>query len=1252
MTPKRFFKQLWLTGVLLAVPMALSAQTTAPPPPTNLHVVSATSTSISLGWNSSSGADTYKIEREIPTTATWSQVGNTSSNSYQDTSVTAGTTYNYRVSACAASLCSEPVWLMGVTAGTTNYLTPPAPSSLTASQSGSTVALNWSSVAEATHYNVERSVYPTNGTWTYVCSTTGSGSTSCSEAAPTSGTYYYRVEACREGNGCSGAWNQQWAFSASLTFGSSTTCTGFTLTANKTSYTIGENVNYTWACASGLATYVEISLVKPDSSITIYNSYSGGGQSSMSLGFGTSNLVAGNYTLRACWASGCPTVNASAVFSLTTSGGGGETYYPPSSVTAAQSGSALYISWPVPAPTPPFYKIQRSINGAAYTTLSENNTSLNYTDSSSLTSGSTYKYRVYSCAAVGTCSSTAAESNAVTFSTDGGGGSGSIPPPPASLSATLASPTSVSLAWSAVTGANLYNVYRSSVTNPDIWTTVIVGTPVIMGTQLNISAGTYKYRVESCATNYGCSGAANDQWRYSEVITITGSSAVPTAPSNLRIEGNTSAGLLLRWNDNASNEDKHNLERKLSSTADWSGSVVVQLQGANMSEYLDAAVTSGTTYDYRLQACLSGTGCSAYTYLYGVTAGSSTQQYRAVTVKLANNQVVPYGAVTFLHDNILLTASLINAYSTVIYLLPGEYDMQPSFPGVNNDNINLTGSGVSTRKLVLGNNAAEVTVTLPSRLSVKFTANNSSGQPLSGANVIVYIPSTTTYASTVTDSAGNAWLQLPAGNYQGKVIKSGYLTKTTNWSITDTATEFIIDLETLSVKVSGKVLLGDTPKANAIVKAFSPDDNSTVIVNSNSNGEYSIYLKAATWQMYAIADGYEAGAINAFSLSNTDQIKDLTLGAVKQLISSSANIVNTISVTVTATELGVALGLPANALGGVSQATVTIRESTQAVATPLAAPLPRSVRDISAVSGGQDITNLTASASIELSYTDADITALGAGTSDINALKVAYWNATNNDWQVLSSVVDTANRKVRAATNHFTLFAIVLPFLAQPASAEATTPPAETGTGVGEVTDERAAQFSAILAEGTKVYVSCSQCLAASVNKSRDEALEQKYNDDIVDRVVGSDNVSSGVRTAIVNFVTYGTSSTIALGAGERGGVVGSFRAAYGHLPNSEYEWQEVLKIANGRWPGTLLQEREQAMKATFRRIYLREAQVTQSNDSAALAIMAYGLRSAKRNLTSEASAISSFRAIYSHAPASSTDWDAVRAIAYSGAKR
>ena len=57
-------------------------------------------------------------------------------------------------------------------------------------------------------------------------------------------------------------------------------------------------------------------------------------------------------------------------------------------------------------------------------------------------------------------------------------------------------------------------------------------------------------------------------------------------------------------------------------------------------------------------------------------------------------------------------------------------------------------------------------------------------------------------------------------------------------------------------------------------------------------------------------------------------------------------------------------------------------------------------------------------------------------------------------------------------------------------------------------------------------------------------------------------------------------------------------------------------------------------------------------NDNAAVTVMAYGLRPSNRNLNSEKAAILAFKYFIKHAPVSAIDWDTVRAIAYSGAKR
>ena len=159
----------------------------------------------------------------------------------------------------------------------------------------------------------------------------------------------------------------------------------------------------------------------------------------------------------------------------------------------------------------------------------------------------------------------------------------------------------------------------------------------------------------------------------------------------------------------------------------------------------------------------------------------------------------------------------------------------------------------------------------------------------------------------------------------------------------------------------------------------------------------------------------------------------------------------------------------------------------------------------------------------------------------------------------------------------------------------------------------------------------------------------EKYIEPLLSDVQGliMENIYS-----INNFIVYGTQSTKILGAGERAGVVNSYKAAFGKLPVGQDEWEDVLKIANGRWPSVKNIEAEIRALGSFTKIYKRLPNYANSHDEAAIKVMAYGLRPTDRNLDSEKAAIKSFKHIYKNNPTSTVDWDIVRAIAYSGATR
>jgi hypothetical protein len=140
---------------------------------------------------------------------------------------------------------------------------------------------------------------------------------------------------------------------------------------------------------------------------------------------------------------------------------------------------------------------------------------------------------------------------------------------------------------------------------------------------------------------------------------------------------------------------------------------------------------------------------------------------------------------------------------------------------------------------------------------------------------------------------------------------------------------------------------------------------------------------------------------------------------------------------------------------------------------------------------------------------------------------------------------------------------------------------------------------------------------------------------------------------ALAYYIHYGSQTTKWLGAGERTGVLNSYLTAFGDLPTNEEQWQDVIKIANGRWPEEKSAKAEKnAQDKYFMLVYKRQPNMKEAKDNAAVTVIAYGLRPASRNMNSEKNAILIFKAIFKKAPVDAVEWDIVRAISYSGAKR
>ena len=181
-----------------------------------------------------------------------------------------------------------------------------------------------------------------------------------------------------------------------------------------------------------------------------------------------------------------------------------------------------------------------------------------------------------------------------------------------------------------------------------------------------------------------------------------------------------------------------------------------------------------------------------------------------------------------------------------------------------------------------------------------------------------------------------------------------------------------------------------------------------------------------------------------------------------------------------------------------------------------------------------------------------------------------------------------------------------------------------------------------------------SQSEAEAVANIAGETDLNEVNQKIYDRIVNNftDELADSIKRAVAYFIQTGTLTTQSLGAGERAGALNSYVSAFGSFPETIAQWQDVIKIANGRWPTQRNQAAEDGAALKFKQIYLRAPDMNNPHDNAAVTIIAYGLRPADRNMNSEKAAINIFKGIFKYNPVSAIDWDMVRAIAYSGAKR
>ena len=626
------------TNALGVSPTGTSDVATAgdiPSAPSNLTVTVVPGGQLDLSWTTANGngyAFTGEIQISTDGGATWTtEVAShpAASTQYQDTGLTNGVTYDYRINATNALGTSAWSNVAGAKAGNV----PDAPPGLSATTISSTeIDVQWLVPSDngyaITQYNLERSVDQI--TWTVIANQPGV--TFSDTGLTQSTTYYYRVSA-QNALGTS-----QYSTTASgQTFGVPGIPTALTITPISTSQL---DLSWTAPPMNGYP-FVSYTIEQSTDGGTTWNTLTTVTQTTYSH----TGLTANTDHLYRVFAtnsfgSGSPSVQALAP----------TLPEPPAAVTVTVvSDTELDVTWNTPTGSPPAtvgFKLERSDDqGATWTVVVANtgNTNQLYQDTG-LTPLTEYFYRVSTINASGTSVVSPSGSN-TTYGP---------PDAPTSLTATPLPGAQIKLDWIAPVNnngdaVNSYQIERS-LDNVSWSVLTNTGTTAVTYTDTGLNTPqTYYYRV-SATSGYGTGVASN--------MASAIASDVPDQVTGLTGTALPSAEIKIDWTTPANNGyaiTGYVIERSIDAGQTW-GVLVADTQSTSIT-YTDTALTIGDTYNYRV-AAINAVGTGTISSDVAIVAGDVPSTPVIVITAQAGSQI-----------EITWTAPNANAYPLTGYAI-------------------------------------------------------------------------------------------------------------------------------------------------------------------------------------------------------------------------------------------------------------------------------------------------------------------------------------------------------------------------------------------------------------------------------------------------------------------------------------------------------------------------------------------------------------------------------------------------------
>jgi predicted phage tail protein len=491
---------------------------TVPDPPVGLSAIPISPTVVSLSWstpqhNGSSAITHYTIESKTATTSysTLITLGNVTK--YNNTGLTTGTTYIYRISAInsagTGNPSSEAVATPTKTSSPPKNTPPNSPTGLTATtSSGTQINLSWNPPASnggppITGYKIQ--YYLDSGNFTNLVSNTGTAATGYFHTGLSSvHIYTYKVFAINS-VGTSNSSNTASAVTIQV---SSVPYPPTGLTANSVSPT---SISLSWTAlqntgGSAITGYVIEYKVGSDSYLVLVPNTSLATYLHKGLTTGTT------YTYRVSAINSIGTSVPSNEVSAVPS----KTYIPTGVTAVAVSPTQIDLSWIPPSETfgQPIsgYRIDQKLSSNVFNNIVDNTGKTTNYSIKNLSTGKTYTFVVVALFTGGAETNPSSEASATPTST-------SVPPPtstspptstpqssalpntPTGLNVTKVSPSSVQLSWTAPSDNGKPSVIGYNVeykVGSGAWSVLTANTGISTSyVHTGLAAGTFTYRVSA-----------------------------------------------------------------------------------------------------------------------------------------------------------------------------------------------------------------------------------------------------------------------------------------------------------------------------------------------------------------------------------------------------------------------------------------------------------------------------------------------------------------------------------------------------------------------------------------------------------------------------------------------------------------------------------------------------------------------------------------------------------------------------------